>query len=647
MTESISKELEEIEHLTIVGKYQEAINRIEEILKTEKISESEKIRVLILKSKSLARLGLFEVEDDNYEKSCELSSLAFNLSKEIDDLVSMVEAKVWYLSVYRLKMDFNPNEFLKEVKQLEDIYEEIKRKKISLPKEIEASILLVLYQQNRAQILINEDFIWDHKESFELLDKGLNLIQEIEKKEVLMLFQWANAETYKDINDYDKALQFYEEALGIAKEIGNEHFKSFFLYEIGGTYWLKGEFDLLFEYQMKALEIREKQENERGVGLIYNRLGIYYWETGDWKKGLEYFQKAHEIISENGKRERYYVYLNNIGTSHVFLGNLDEALKCFELAYKNNKKLGLLEYAYLNLNNISNIYSRRGEFDKALELNEEILAYREKTADKRGIANVIYEMGFIYRKKGMFNKALECFKEHLKYMQELGVKSEIAGILYHLISLTSEFNRNDLAEKYHEKLEKITEEIEYKPYRRLALLSEAVILKNSKISRDRVRAEVLLDQLLLEDFSQFFHIEVLFQLCYLLLSELKATSEEKILSKLQKYVSKLIEIGTSSKLPYLIVESLWFKSQLSLLNLNFEKARALLNQALSTAEDKGFNFLALKMTKSKEELIKQTIEMEELAKEVPTISKRMDVIEIENGFKGIRSSGMFQFKQNI
>ncbi|MHA1200030.1 MAG: hypothetical protein ACTSQF_11935, partial [Candidatus Heimdallarchaeaceae archaeon] len=248
MTELIFKELEEIEHLTIAGKYHQTIKRTDEILKSEKLSVNERIRALILKSKSLARLGLFEVEDDNYEKSCELSSLAFNLSKEIDDLVSMVEAKIWYLSVYRLKMDFNPNEFLEEVKQLEDIYEEIKRKKISLPKEIEASILLVLYQQNRAQILINEDFIWDHKESFELLDKGLNLIQEIEKKEVLMLFQWAKAETYRDINDYDKALQFYEKALGIAKEIGNEHFKSFFLYEIGGTYWFKGEFDLLLEY---------------------------------------------------------------------------------------------------------------------------------------------------------------------------------------------------------------------------------------------------------------------------------------------------------------------------------------------------------------------------------------------------------------
>ena len=92
---------------------------------------------------------------------------------------------------------------------------------------------------------------------------------------------------------------------------------------------------------------------------------------------------------------------------------------------------------------------------------------------------------------------------------------------------------------------------------------------------------------------------------------------------------------------------MWFKSQLALLNLDFEKARELLNQALNTAEDKGFNFLALKMIKSREELIKQTMELEELVKEVPTIAKRMEAIKIENGFKKITSSEMFQLKQDI
>ena len=80
---------------------------------------------------------------------------------------------------------------------------------------------------------------------------------------------------------------------------------------------------------------------------------------------------------------------------------------------------------------------------------------------------------------------------------------------------------------------------------------------------------------------------------------------------------------------------------------NFEKARELLTQALEVAENKGLNPLALKIIKSKEELIKQVMELEDLEKESPTISKRMDVIKIENGLKEIKSSEVFQFKQQI
>lgn len=647
MTESITRDLEEIGELTVIGKYHEAIRKIDKILKKDRINESEKIRALILKCKGLERLGNFEVEDYYFEKSCELSSLAFDLSKEINDLISMVESKVWFLSTYYWKMDFKPKVYLEEIKTMEDIYEEIKRKEISLPKEIEASIIIVLSYQNRAKIMTDENFTWDHEETFIMLEKAQKLILESENKEYLMLLLGTKAYLSREINEYDKALKFYEEALKIAEEIGNDYYKSSYLYEIGGTYWRKGEYNLLLEYQLKALEIREKQGNERGVGQVYNRIGVYYVEIGDHKTSLDYFQKAHDIISEKGKRESYVFYLHNIGVINGILGNLDEALKCYETAYKANIKQDLFEYAFLNLVNISFVYYQRGQFNKALELNKEILAYREKTADKRGIAITKYILGLIYRDKGNFNKALESCETYLELMQEIGVETDIAHSLYNLISLTSDFNRNELAEKYQKELVQITEEIEYKTFKRLALLSEAVILKNSEISRDRVRAEVLLDQLLLEDFSQFFHIEVLFQLCRLLLSELKATSDEKILSKLQKHVSRLIEIGVSGKIPYLIVECLWFKSQLALLNLDFEKARELLNQALNTAEDKGFNFLALKMIKSREEMIKQTMELEELVKEVPTIAKRMEAIKIENGFKKITSSEMFQLKQDI
>jgi len=56
------------------------------------------------------------------------------------------------------------------------------------------------------------------------------------------------------------------------------------------------------------------------------------------------------------------------------------------------------------------------------------------------------------------------------------------------------------------------------------------------------------------------------------------------------------------------------------------------------------NQLALKMTKSKEQLIQQKIELETLEKTSPTISKRMEVVRVENGFKELKSKEAFEFK---
>ncbi|NPD88169.1 MAG: tetratricopeptide repeat protein [Asgard group archaeon] len=647
MTGLIAKELEDVNSLIIIGKYRDALEKLEKSIEVQELNISDEIRALILMSKCYARLGVFEVEDNYLERSCQISSLASKLSKKADSLQLIAETKAWYLSTYKLKEIFNPQLFLNEVKFLEQIYKEIKSKKISLPKAQEALILSVLCEQNRAKMLIIKNYIWDHQKTFGMLDEAIQLIQESNDKEILLCFLHNKAKYLCEINDYDKALALYEETLGIAEEIGNDYHKCLSVYELGGIHWVRGEYKYQLEYQKKALKICEKLGNERFTGYIFNRLGIYYVEIGDRKEGLEYFQKAYDILSEKGAREEYGYFLNNIGAMHSSLGNDEKALQCWETALKINKNLGRLEYANLNLRNLSTIYIRRGELDKGLKLLEEVLAYYEQINDKRGLTGTLASIGFVYRRKGIFKQACEYAKEYLRCVRELNIKPAIAGALYLLIKLALEFEKKELAEEYYEELVKITEEIEYEPYKDQALMAEAIILKKSELPRERVRAELIFDQLLKVDLHHLDRIEILFNLCELLLKELKETSDKKILTKLRKNLNQLIEIGSLNDNPYLSIEILWLKSQLSLLELNSKEARKILTETQQIAEEKGYNILALKVIKAKEQLLEQTIQLEELEVKSDIISKRMEIIKIENGFEEIRSSDRFQFKQQI
>ncbi len=647
MAESISKELKEIEHLTIIGKYYEAIKNTENILELKELSEKERVRALILQSKSFSMLGKFEFREEYLQRSLELSLLAFNKSKKLNDLVFTAEALTWNVWVSSFGLEsmgvqkFEPNDFLEKEKQLNDIYEEMKIKEISVPKKTEALILLVLSLESYGKAEIIEQYSWDRKEDLELLEKGLKLINEVDNKENRMFLYWFKAQIFNDIGDYDNARNSYEFGLSIAEELSNEYFISFFLYQIGMIYWQMGELNLLYDFMIKSLEFRDKLGNIRGTGQIYFRLGVFYGETGEWKRALEHFQKGYDILSEKGKIESYNSLLMNIGVCFSLMGDVEKALKYSQIAYETNRKLGKTRFAYQNLTNIGLIHASKGDLDKALELYEEILAYYEKTGYKIGIFGTFNNMGRLYFRKGMFYKAIEFCEKALVFFQDIGNKTAIISTLNYLAIISSEHNRRDLAEVYQEKLVEIAEDVEYKNIKRLSLVSEAVILKNSTKSRERIRAEVLLDQLLQEDLHLDLQTEVLFHLCDLLLKELKATSDEKILVKLQKYVSRLIEIGTAVNFPYLTCEILWFKSQLSLIDADLDTVKELLNQAQEIAEEKGFNLLALKIIKAKEQLIKQTIELEDLGMETSSISQKMNVIKVENGFKRIKNDERF------
>ncbi|MCG3221436.1 MAG: tetratricopeptide repeat protein, partial [Candidatus Heimdallarchaeota archaeon] len=448
---------------------------------------------------------------------------------------------------------------------------------------------------------------------------------------------------YNIVANYDKSIEVLDKIIEIIDELENDYFKSVMLTETGFVYFRKGEYEKLLDYTKKSLEVKERIGNERLIAQSYGYLGVYHGITGNTKEALEYTIKAHKILTENGKKSDNSTWLNNLAIFLYDLGELDKAIDHMERLYEILKKDKRELASMYVLANVASFYIQKGELDKALELESQCLDFFERIGDKNRIYWDLYTISTIYEKKGLVNKALEYLERAQKIILQIGNKTLIAGLFYRFVTLASKYNKLELAKEYYKKLEEIVEDIEYKNIKRLILIAEGIILKNSKDSRERDRAEVLFDHLLQEELEISLTIEVLLQLSELLLTELKETSNERYLTKLQKNVSKLVEIGTEANLPEVIIESLWFKSQLSLLMMDIDKARELLTQALDIAERKGYNKLALKITKAKEQLIKQKMELDELEKEAPTISKRMEVVKVENGFKELKQKEIFEY----
>ncbi|MHA2357556.1 MAG: tetratricopeptide repeat protein, partial [Candidatus Heimdallarchaeaceae archaeon] len=601
---------------------------------------------------SLDHFARLEYKKEIFEEGITVLDEAFKESEEQKNYNSMFDALfVQFLIFKRLHMH---EKAIQSYAAIQSIYNKFEEDMNDLFHEKQAMFHFLKYLYFHHKDVSQEDFSASNLDFINLLEKALEDCESstykftlIPDEELILIILSPLSLCLIDNNELDKAKKYGEKGLRIAEKSKNDFWICRFYGNLSGVFWRKGRFDKHHNYLLKIKEKFEKLGYFRAVGNVNGNIGLFYSETGEHKRALEHYLSAYNVLSENGKREGYEWLLNNVGAAHSILGNYDEAIKYLEIALKSNELKKRIYAVNLNRFNIARIYRTKGNLDKSLQLLEEVLQYFIEKDLKLEQSGVLAEISQTYDRKGLQKKALETREKALEVSYQTEQRSFTAFLLYLLVQMTLNHNKEELAKKYFTELEKVTESIEFKNVKRLTLLAEAAILRNSSEIRDRIRAEALFDQLILEDLAHYLHIEILFQFCELLLYELKNTSDKKYLTKLLKNLDKMIEIGTTKHIPHLNIESLWFKSQLALLNLDFDKAKELLNQAFSIAEDKGLNQLALKISRSREDLIKQRIELEELEKESPTISKRMDTIKIENGFKEITKSEMFQFKQNI
>ena len=634
-----SDELKEIEELNLKSEYDEALERIEKLLQGKEITRIEKIQAKILRSEIYLWISSFEFKKSVREDGLRDAEEAYLEAKEEENISLIFLSQVW--KNLHFFMQNKNKEFIDGFVQLEEIRSELNSVE-PIDSKIEEFFFLMqkaLFHMVKAQI--DENYEMKRETIIELFKKAAETAETLgEKKWLSLMFSQIGLQ-YRTSGNIEKAMEYSKRALVVAEELGNDYQIMSRKIEMGNNYIQLADYKQLLQIIKEQKRFGEQKNKEVIVAKANRNLGVFYLLMGEYKESLEHLLEFEQYL---GKEEtialEYLLY--SIASNYWNLGEIDKAFECYQRILKIQEKRGASECPVLA--QIANVYAHKGDLDKALELYEQTLEYHYRLDEKFTVAWILQSIGKIYEKKGILSKALDYLERAEAIFLESDHKQSLSGLYYQFIVLTTRFEQIPTAKEYFVKLKNALEGIDSKNLKRLILISESLILKHSDDIEDRIRAEVLFDQLLQEDLSYEYKIEILLQLSDLLLFELKRTSNERYLEKLQNTIGTLVEIGTESNSSIIIVESLWFKSQLSLLNLEIDKAREQLTQALDIAERKGMNQLALKMTKSKEQLIQQKIELETLEKTSPTISKRMEVVRVENGFKELKSKEAFEFK---
>ena len=638
MPSSVQEELDRIYRKFIRCEYQEILDDLDKVLENEEITKEERIKAKILQSQAHRFLYHFLAEGGSKEIADKLAQEVIEESENLGDNYLIVASNVNLAGIY-----FEDNkwqEYQKLIKEVLISFEELEPRTELFYLILKASFLihkgLILYIKTYVGESLSDE---EREEAYQYWTEGekfcgknnLYFLQITCLGNISAVHYWRG--------ELDLALETSQKRVAIAKELGNKILIGLTLYSLAETYYEKGDYKRFYEITKERLLIYEELEDKRFVAGTLSQLGQYYSIIGEYDEALENYESSLEV-AKNLKRENWTAFLQqNIGYVYLLKGEFEKALEFYGKAYPVLKENQPQSWFFI-LSDLAKINVQKGELDEALEYLDQLMTIHEGFQNQIGISDVLSEQGVIYWQKGMKEQALSSMQDGLEIRKKIDNKDLIVTSLSYLIQFNVELNNLEGARKYFESLVLINKETKIKQVSQNYKFSEALILKTSSDLRDRLKAEVLFEQLIEEDISYSLLVQVLLNLCDLLILEMKETNDPKVLEKIYKNVNKLQEMAEKNNSHLLQVETIRMNAQLALLEFDIDNARALLLKALNIAQKNNFDRLVLDLLSQQEKLTKQSIELRNLEKTSSTISQRMTVVDLNSTVSSIKRTSI-------
>jgi len=638
MPSTVQEELDRILRKYVRWEIDDILDDLDKVLEDKEITKEEQIIAKIIQSEVFDSLYSIGDERGSREISQKLAQEVIKESKNLGDNYLIVASNHNLAGLYFV--DSKWQEYQKLMKEILTSFEELEPRSDLFYLRLKANFLIKKGLIPLVKIYTGES------PSDEELEKGFQLWIETEKfceKNNLYDLQMGCFNNIAFVHvmrgELDLAIETHQKRVTIAKELGNKIGIGWTLSNLAWIYYQKGDYSRFYELTKERLLIYEELDNKFQIAGAYWSLGAYYSVIGEYDEALDYYERALEVV-KNYKRKRFTAFLQqNIGYVYFLKGEFEKALEFYEQAYPVLKENQPQNWFFI-LSDLAKINVQKGELDEALEYLDQLMTIQKGFQNQIGISDVLSEQGVIYWQKGMKEQALSSMQEGLEIRQKIGNKDLIAISLSYLIQFNVELDNLEAARKYFETLELINKEAKIKQVSQNCKFSEALILKTSSDLRDRLKAEVLFEQLIEEDISYPVLVQVLLNLSDLLILEMKETDDSKVLEKIYKNVNKLQEMAEKNNSHLLHVETIRLNAQLALLEFDIDNARALLLKALNIAQNNNFDRLVLDLLQQQEKLTKQSIELRNLEKTTSTISQRMTVVEFNDTVSSIKRTSI-------
>jgi len=340
MSNSVSKELANAKNLINEGKFENALQLVNDIEEKENLNHEETLRTQAYKSRIYIALGQHDLAlknvEDLYQKSKTNKMPLFSLQALF--LKALINLRLGRIE-----------EFFKNLEEYEKLFKSISREDSLEFQEREAELLFAKGLEDHT----NSNF----DRALDYFNKGLTLFERIEPRspyiyKILTLMAYA----YLEKGALKLALEFDEKAL--AKIPNGEYytqlmFKIHIYHNMGIISYEKGDLDSALEYYMDCLEIYEKIKGGHFfLNILYGNIMTVLYAKKDFTQAQNYLQKIKQLNKSIPLNPNYLILRALVLSTSSRMRDRTEAETILKKIVKENPSIRETNDALIGLCNL-------------------------------------------------------------------------------------------------------------------------------------------------------------------------------------------------------------------------------------------------------------------------------------------------------
>lgn len=345
------------------------------------------------------------------------------------------DAKVYIADILLLNGDFNG--YFQVVEDLKSFADNTLTRRQLFHKYINIAYIKGAYEQYTSSKI--------------LLEKAMNIAQELREYSLLSRSYRAKAYTYMMANEKDSAIYFTDRAIQFARRSGVKRDLAESFNQQATIYDYYGQLELALSKNLVAYQLATSVNDYPQMATYAREIGRKQLMINNLKEADIYFQESFNfssLVYDNRQKGLAKTFQAEVVRQN---GNPAEALRMNDVALKLLDGINDQNGRGTIHNHMGLSYKDLSAYPLAVNQFNQALVYFEKSANKDRIAEVYLNVGMVFQKQGLHRKALSYLKKSIDVQNTFGSRNFINNSYRVMSEVYKELGENKLSLSYLEK----------------------------------------------------------------------------------------------------------------------------------------------------------------------------------------------------